>query len=342
MENFSVARILAAAALVGCHGSAQNGDPSQQKGSADSIGSAIPIVRCDGVPDTPAAIGFQHLESQAIAALSPMHRGIDLVTSVQAASQAIRGEISYGTVDKALEDENVDLFACVDGGWLALGPAVTDSEGRFELDLENDARLPLGLRDLYVSVQGDRSGVGFLALVAPDGYGVAASDVDGTLTNSEWTYAESLITGKTVEAWPGAADGLSALTQRGYPIVYLSTRSRRFTEDTRAWLQANGFPLGPVSLSSSIVTLPGDAAVADKLQAIGAITANGLSDSIGLGNRLSDAQAFQQSGLAADRIFMKLPEYQKELQPLLDANAVVRVDDYTAATSLFSALPRDK
>ena len=41
----------------------------------------------------------------------------------------------------------------------------------------------MGLRDLYLSVVGDRTGARFVGLVAPSGTALAVSDVDGTLTD---------------------------------------------------------------------------------------------------------------------------------------------------------------
>ena len=67
--------------------------------------------------------------------------------------------------------------------WRSLGTARTDDEGRFSLALTGDARLPVGLRDLYGAVA-DGTGVWFLAFVAPDGARVIVSDIDGTLTSN--------------------------------------------------------------------------------------------------------------------------------------------------------------
>lgn len=90
------------------------------------------------------------------------HRGIDLIASSSTAVQRIRGEIRYSLVDKALEGEAVDLFACHGGVWKSLGSVITNEEGEFELPLTGDARLPIGLRPLFASVVGITVGLNSL------------------------------------------------------------------------------------------------------------------------------------------------------------------------------------
>ncbi len=295
-------------------------------GKADGA-SSIPDVRCGDAPDAGDTVSFNHLSSKVIAALGdPHHRGIDLIAAASAGTQAIAGEISYGPTDKALEDENVDLFACRDNAWTALGSATTDDEGRFELDLSDDARLPIGMRDLYVSVAGDRTGVYFLGYVAPDGSALAISDVDGTLTTSEDVFFETITLGIEVDIWPSAADTFTAIANLGYQPVYVTARARRYTEDTRQWLADKGMPRGPLRLADGI-TLPGSDSAQFKIDTFAALDPN-LVVGLGNGNRASDIQAYQTTSLTPDRIFVKLPEFMSELQPYLDSNQAVGVSDY--------------
>jgi hypothetical protein len=302
---------------------------------------ALPEVTCAGTPTVGPKERWRHTAaSPLIVALGdPKHRGVDLITSSTAAVQHVRGEISYGGVDKALEDEDVELFACRAGAWEALGRARTDGDGRFDLVLSGTARLPIGQRPLYGSVAGDRSAVAFLALVLPTGSAVAVSDIDGTLTASENAYPESLLTGKMVAAHDGAAEALAALKARRYYPVYLTSRGRVFTEPSRAWLKDRGFPLGPVRLAPALLTIPGGPTVDYKANTMGEFTSVGLRVGVGVGNRASDAEAYGRVGVPARQTFLKGPEYKDETEPVVARGAAVPFESYRMIVTVFQGLP---
>lgn len=289
-------------------------------------------IACPPTPTVGPRGAWRHsLTSPTVTLLgSPRHRGIDLITSSSAAVQHIRGEISYGVADKALEDEDIQLFACVNAAWRALGTARTDDEGAFDLTLSGGGRLPVGQRPLFASVIGDRSSVSFLGLVAPAGTRIFVSDVDGTLTSSESAYTESLVTGAQVAAHAGAAQAWQGVRQRGDYPVYLTSRGRVFTAGTRRWLADRGFPAGPVRLAPQLLTFPGDSTVDYKARALGDITSSGLTLGVGVGNRKSDIQAYQRAGLPAARILIKRPEYDSETTPLISSGAAQGFADYRA------------
>jgi phosphatidate phosphatase PAH1 len=317
--------------LVGCAAGAGSVavDPGETGGSPGGGPGPVdvPDVRCSDAPDAGPAGEFRHFTSEAIAALgSPKHRGTDLVVPASTNPQVVAGWISYTTVDKALEDEDVDVFVCRQQAWQKLGTARTDGEGHFALAVADGDRFPIGMRDLYVSVVGDRTDARFLAYVAPDGTELAVSDIDGTLTASENAFLESLAVGGAVGAQPDAAGAFTALAAKRVQPVYLSARGSQYTSATRDWLDAAGFPRGPVRLAESFVTLPGGDTVAFKTQALRAL--DGFALAAGIGNRDSDVQAYAAGGVPADRIFVKLPEYQDELAADLSAGAAVGFTSY--------------
>ncbi|MGE5186274.1 MAG: HAD family acid phosphatase [Acidobacteriota bacterium] len=292
-------------------------------GSGSGSPSAVPDVRCSGTPDAGPAGSFNHLSSELISAAGdPKHRGFDLVAPASAAEQTLEGWISYTVLDKALEDEDVDVFACRASAWQKLGTARTDSEGHFALTLTGADRLPIALRDMYVSVVGDRTGTSFFAYVAPDGSPLAVSDVDGTLTSSENAFFDTIVTGGEPDAQPGAAAAFATAATRGFQAVYVTARGNQYTADTRQWLADQGFPRGPLRLSPSFVTLPGGDTIDYKTQTITALEA-GMTVAVGIGNRDSDITAYANAMVPADRIYIKLPEYQSECQADLDANKAV-------------------
>ncbi len=301
--------------------------------------AGVPDVRCDAAPSAGAKKSWRHFSSNLIALQGAKHRGFDLVASSTGGAQVLRGEISYGLVDKALEDERVDLFACLAGRWEKVGTAITDDEGGFSLSLSGGALLPIGLRDLFVSVQGDRTGTRFLALVAPPGTALAVSDVDGTLTSSENAFPISLALGGDVGIHAGAPAIFEGLAARGYQPVYLTARGDIFTGDTRAWLAAKGMPRGPLRLAPHLITLPGGDTVELKAEILAALNATGLDVEVGIGNRSSDVSAYQQAGLPGGRVLVKLPEYAGEVQGEINAGRATGFANYVDLTGAVNALP---
>jgi hypothetical protein len=294
--------------------------PGLDTGTVGAAGG-VPDVRCAAAPDAGKAGSFHHFKNVLISHLGdPRHRGFDLVTSADSATQTLEGWLSYTIIDKALEDEDVELFACRAGQWRRVGAARTDDEGRFAVALSGTGRLPIGMRDLFVSVVGDRTGVGFLGYVAPAHTPVVVSDVDGTLTSSENAFLETIAFGIEPDARAGAARAFGGAGAAGKQLIYVTARGNQYTTATRDWLDHQGFPRGPVRLSPSFLTLPGGDTIDYKTQTISALSAAGLSLSAGVGNRASDVTAYTNVGLAADRIFIELPDFASELQPLLDAH----------------------
>ena len=309
---------------------------SSADGKADGLSTALPDIRCSGSPSPGAKGSWRHWTSAVTAALgAPRHRGIDLVATASTNPQTIQGEISYGVNDKALEDEWVQIYACRSSAWLYIGRALTDGEGRFSLTLTGASRMPIGEREFFVSVFGDRTSARFFGVVAPVGAEVAVSDVDGTLTSSENAFPTSLVTGATVSAQASAAVAINTLHRRGYPIVYLTARGRTFTGDTRTWLANNGFTRGALRLAPTLVTLPGAATVDYKA---GAMSSLPLPVTIGVGNRSTDIDAYSRVGVDGGRIFIKLPEFDSEVQSQLDAGAAVGFDSYAEINPVFSGL----
>ena len=298
----------------------------------------IDDIRCAGTPDVGPATGWRHTLSDYTATLgAPHHRGIDLIASADDAEQAITGKLTYGVTDKDLEDEDVELFACFDKAWHPIGTARTNDNGTFALTLTGDARLPIGMRDLYVSVAGDRSGAEFIGFVAPTGAKLVVSDVDGTLTASENAYPTSLAIGGDVAAHDDAAGALMSLAVRDHSVVYITARGDRFTQDTRDWFAAKGFPRGPLRMPTAIITMPGEDTIELKTSALDALAAFDIV--AGVGNRSTDITAYTNAGVPADRIFIKLSEFEDEVRAQLDAAAATGFTAYEALrTEHFSAM----
>jgi phosphatidate phosphatase PAH1 len=324
MRSLGVLALVLASA---CAGNLRSDPYAPASGGTIAAGpGGIPDVRCAGTPATGRAHGFRSFRHAMVTRLArPNHRGFDLIAT-STDDQVLRGKLAYGVVDKSLEHEDVELFACVAGTWQNVGTTRTDDEGHFALRLEGANRLPVGLRDIYGSVVGDRTGVHFLAYIAPSGSPLMVSDVDGTLTASETSFVKAVFLGRSVSPQPGAAEALRLAEASGYQIVYMTARSERFTDATRAWLAANGFPRGPLRLAPSLITKPGAPTVAYKERALKSLTG---FDVRALGNRKSDVSAYAAAGVPADHIFIKLPEFRGELATPLSSGAAIGFGHYS-------------
>jgi hypothetical protein len=339
-------RSLFVVALMWC--SISGGSPSSLRaapGGNSSPGSgtssaSVEDSRCTTTP-AGATKKLRHTRSKLVTKLgSPRHRGLDLVATPDVDRQTLRGTIGYGKIHKGLEDEDVELFACDRGAWIGLGSARTGDNGEFALTLEGSARLGVGMRDLYVSVVGDRSGVRFLGYVAPAGTQMIVSDIDGTLTSSENAFIKTAVAGSYTGAQPGAPAAFGVLAQRGYQPVYVSARGEQFTEATRAFLASQGFPRGPILLARSFVTIPGPDTVAFKTRAMETLMRAGLVVAGGVGNRASDVAAYQAVGLPAGRIFIGTAEFASEVEDHIAAGRATGFATYDeVVASHFRTLP---
>lgn len=289
--------------------------PSVDTGTTVVVPRDMPDVQCSGTPTTGAKENFRHFSSTVVAGVgNPHHRGIDLVASADDTVQEIRGEASYGLLDDAIEDEDVDVFACRKSQWVFVGTGRTDDEGRFVVPISDDARLPIGMRDMFLSVRGDRTGTRFLAVVGYADSELAISDVDGTLTTSEDAFAGEIIDIEPA-IHPGAAAAWRHVAATGRIPVYVTARPRMFTDDTRNWLAAHDMPRGALRLTSG----------SDKTDTLEALP---LPLGIGVGNRATDIEAYLTAGIAPAGIFIKLPEFSAEVAPYLQAGDAIGFESY--------------
>jgi len=319
--------IVCCLALAACYA-----ETNQAPLDAPAAATGIPDVRCSDAPSLPGR-ELRHAKNEVVVDMGePRHRGVDLIATDTDDTQTIRGTLSYSGVDKALEDEDAELFACTGTGWQSLGTARTDDDGGFKLSLTGTARLPIGLRDLYASSP-DGSGVWFLALVAPERSRMMLSDVDGTLTSKENAFPTSIAGGSHVGVQPGAPAVFVAAAAAGITPIFISSRGELFTEATREWLAEKGFPRAPIQLASAIVTLPGSSTVSFKRD-IAAPLASRFDIVAAIGNRATDIDAYRDAGIAGDRIFIKLPEFKGEVKTALDEHKAIGFDHYADLPAL--------
>lgn len=280
-------------------------------------------TRC-ATPPTVAAAGFRHRRSKLIAKTgSPNHRGIDLIAAEEDEQQVIEGKLAYGKLDKDIDKEDAELYACIDNAWKPLGVYRTDDDGRLTATLSGAARLPPGMRDMYIAARGDGSGAYFVGYVAPKGTKVVVTDVDGTISWSENSIIKQVISrDRDIKPRPKAPE---ALAQLPYPIVYTTARGDAFIDITRRWLTRHGFPRGLLRLSKGMFAKPGSSAIQYKTRTLKSLT---VPIAAGIGNRKSDITAYTNIGLPGKQIFIHLPEYEKEVKKDIDAGKAIGFADY--------------
>jgi hypothetical protein len=281
-------------------------------------------TRCASPPAVTAA-GWRHKRSRLIAKVagSSNHRGIDLIAGEDDQLQTIEGKLAYGKLDKDIDKEDAEVFACIDNAWKSLGVVRTNDDGRFSLSLGGAARVPTGMRDMYVAALGDGSGAYFVGYVAPKGTKVVVTDVDGTISWSENSIIKQVISrDHDIKHRPSSPEALSKLP---YPIIYTTARGDVFIDITRKWLERHGFPRGLLRLSRGMFAKPGSSAITYKKQTLKALT---VPIAAGIGNRKSDITAYSAIGLTGKQIFIHLPEHEKEVRKDIDAGNAIGFADY--------------
>ena len=294
---------------------------------ADSTGTTLVRPRFSTCVEPPqnAPSGFRHGKPMG----APRYRANDLVALATDETQTLSGKLAYSSLDFDLGDEDVELYICKSGSWESLsGRTTTDRHGRWSVDLTGDARLPPGLHDIFAFVPADGGGVHELAYVAAPGQSVVVADIDGTLTESENAIVNTVLFGDDIAHRLNAPQALRAT---GHTVVYLSARGDQYTELTRHWLSAHGFPDGPIVLAHEGFVKPGPAQQQFKIDALRALR---VPIAAGVGNRITDIIAYTRAGLRPEQILVFLPEYQDEVRDQLVARHAIGFRDYRSLPAL--------
>jgi hypothetical protein len=290
--------------------------PSQP--STEPLPSCFVPPPCDAAPPPAGtAAGFRKTSSTLKASVGKAnHRVHDLVLAPSDAQWVI-GTFAYDGVSTGnLEGEDVDVHLLRGCGqtWEHLGTArttddgehatvegVADTGGHVYLEIPADRALGVGRHRLRLVVRGDLTAAEGFIEVQPAGAALLVSDVDGTLTPSDLSEVGGILTGTIPDANPGAAAALGRLAAAGYRPVYLTARTESEVRRTREFLAARGFPPGVVRTTQGdgLIGLTGAAATRFKAGELALVQGHGFQVALGIGNTESDAQAYQQAGIAA-------------------------------------------
>lgn len=225
--------------------------PKEPKEPTLPVGvSTVPNLPMPDAPPIPGqTTGFRHKHSQAIAQSGhPHHRVRDVLVAI-GDEQRIEGKVAYGAGDRDLHDEDVVFDIEREPGTWDRSKVVRTSKGegdggRAVLVIDPDRPLSQGRHRVKMTVVGDASSAEGAVVVVPRRQAVFVSDVDGTLTSSEFAEAPALAHHTLPAAHPDAARIFDLLAQKGYVPIYLTARPEWLVPRTRAFLATNKFPEG--------------------------------------------------------------------------------------------------
>ncbi len=278
----------------------------------------LPPPDCN-VPTPPLgpARGWRNVLSQVTALSGPRrHRGRDLFL-LEGQAAWILGKFAYGALDGDIQDEDVDVYLLRDCGsgtpWESLGTyrttkdgahptveGVEDTGGRIFVNLADTGAEPLGMgrHRILMVLAGDLSTTDqYFEVLSPDA-AIVVTDVDGTLTTSEYASATDVIGLPISEAHVGSPEVMRTFADRGYHLFYLTARAEWMTPITREFLAKRKFPEGVVHTTLTGLGATGGAATDYKTRELADLAAKtGITPSYAFGNKDSDVQAYTNAGI---------------------------------------------
>lgn len=256
------------------------------------------------VPAAPRT-SWVHTRSAVVAAAgAPRHVAADLVVAPDTAPR-FDGKFAYGTLSKDLEDERVQVFLAnprCEPIQILPAPVQTDDDGRVSAD---GALMPAGFYHLWLvaTADGTHAEAGVWQLPGPTP--AVLFDVDGTLTVDDGELFEDLL-GGTAQVFAGAAAVAHRWAAKGYLIVYVTGRPYPLRAHTRRWLEANGFPHGPLftpdRLRAGVPSAEGVGAY--KREILTELQRRGVTFARAYGNAATDVCAYVQAGIAPERTWI--------------------------------------
>ena len=207
-----------------------------------------------------------------------------------------------GLFSNPLPGEHVSLwwYDAADTKWTPVGRTTTGDDGYYEL--ADSGFEPPNLEPVYAMLEADDTCATHHDLMLPTGAKFVVTDIDGTLTTDDGQLLMEISDESYVPAMMKAADALmQTWARKRYPIVYLTARPHVLRAETRAWLDALGFPPGPV------ITTNGTTAGADAYKTIWLermIASFGWVPVAAYGNASTDITAYANAGVAVDRTFI--------------------------------------
>lgn len=198
------------------------------------------------------------------------------------------------------------LYGGAPTGFTLLARGESDEEGRALYSLTRS--FPQGGSRLYLKVEPEGTCTLAGVFSFPQGTPVVITDIDGTLTASEGETFNQLADPLVLpDEFPDAPRMHRLYAEKGYTTIYLTARQDAYRHLTRVWLEAKGFPFGPL-ITAGPTPLVGDPAARYKATMVKRIKDEfQLEILAAYGNQESDARAYLEAGIPGNRIFMLPP-----------------------------------
>jgi len=276
----------------------------------------VPVPSCDAPPPSAGpTLDWENFESDIVSSSGAVrHRGRDMFYN-PGDTHWVMAKFAYGPTDWDLSGERVDLFLlrnCLweggEGDWEPLGPAYTTSDGDHPtvegvedsggwVFFQMPQALPLGRHRIHFVVRGDDTRADTYIEVVEPGTPIILSDIDGTLTTSEWERLVDFLLDNIPDVNPGAPDALHALVDLGYRPMYLTARPEFLGNRTYEFIEQRGLPPGIIHTTLTTTGAMGAEAVAYKTAELQALADRGLVPHWVFGNTDSDAEAYDNAGI---------------------------------------------
>ena len=275
--------------------------PTTQAPQTHSARTANPTMEC---PEPFAArMPWRHRRSSLVASIGQSQHYVFDAIAPRGAPLTVRAKFTYGTVQKDLEDEVVELFArsapCQP--WESLGRGTTDEDGRVEFAVA--PRDTVGRFELQAVVLGDASHAVGSLYILEQGASVTVFDIDGTLTQHDGEMVRDVVFGEEAIAHEGAVDLVRAHAAMGFQPVFITGRPYFLSGGTRDWLMNKGFASGPLFMTNSVDQAQGDDVRAYKRELLEKLR-NNFTLEYAYGNASTDVCAYAEAGMPAERTFI--------------------------------------
>jgi hypothetical protein len=302
--------------LLAALGSCSNGDDAAEEAPATTT-TAAELVGCPfpgKLPFATQSTAFVSPDSTQLAVDHP-HAVYDSedVMGNPGVAQVLTGAMKRATspllIQAPMQEEFVSLWAH-DGAssWRQLGRVQTDDTAKFSFDI-GASPFGQGASRAFSILEGDGSCAVHGVFQWPAGTEVILTDIDATLTlaDDEFTRQAANEPNYVPQLMPHGDDVMKAWGAKGYKIVYLTARPGSLRGPTRAWLEAKGFPFGPLITGTSL-SLSDEATRAYKGDhARQLIQTFGWKVIAAYGNAITDYEAYEDAGIAKDVTFIVGP-----------------------------------
>lgn len=203
----------------------------------------------------------------------------------------LTARLQSGTIQRDLAGRNIRF---VRNGWLAK-KVVTDDEGYGLMDFT-----PARPGNYLFSIQVDPAGlkstppepVELLVACRASNEPMAIIDVDKTLAQTKsWRFFS-----QNPVPLAGSVDVMQRLAKE-YTIVYVTHRPQQYAHHTKAWLARHSYPTGPLLMPEVVDFARGSRRY--KTRELAKLKSDFPNIRIGIGDKISDIQAYHDNGLRA-------------------------------------------